>query len=52
MMTILITDRSAQIIERLESFVLEADSELIIFKSKTFGETRVLFDEFKPDVVL
>lgn len=51
-MTILISDRSAQIIDRLENLVLEAGNEFKILKSKTFGESRTLIDEFKPEIIL
>lgn len=51
-MTILIIDRSNQIIERFESLVLEADSALIIYKSTIFRQSRILFYKFHPEVVL
>lgn len=49
---ILIADSSAQIIDRLERLVSEADSKLQIYKAVTYEDALKLFVTYKPQVVL
>jgi len=51
-MTILIADSSENIIDRLESLLLETNPKAIIFRATSYKDARIIFKKFEPTVVL
>lgn len=51
-MKILIADSSDQIIRRLEEMITAAKKPAAVYKSSSYGEAQLLFQQWKPQVIV